>query len=71
VEERPERIGEDTKMKEPEIQDSSEESELQDRYNKRVDDLVARGGYSPRKARRYLDSIAKKEVKKFLKKRGK
>lgn len=46
--------------------DTSEES-LEERYNKMVNDLVSNNGFSPRKARRYLDSMAKRNMKKFMK----
>ena len=49
-----------------EMNDMSEES-LEERYNKMVNDLVSNNGFSPRKARRYLDSMAKRNMKKFMK----
>lgn len=45
-------------------------SEVEKRYNERVAELVKQG-FTPRKARRYLDSLSRKSVKKFLNKRKK
>lgn len=36
-------------------------------YQIAYDDLIASGNYSPRKAKRYLDSISKRKVKKVMK----
>ena len=43
--------------------------DLEDRFNKRVQELVSQG-YTPRKAKRYLNSIAGRQVKKMIR-RGK
>jgi len=37
-------------------------------YQKAYEELTQKRGYSPRKARRYLDSVAKRNLKKFVKK---
>ena len=42
-----------------------------DGYQRAFDDLTKNQGFSPGKARRYLDSIAKRNLKKFLKQRAK
>jgi len=42
-----------------------------DGYQRAFEDLTKNKGFSPGKARRYLDSIAKRNLKKFLKDRAK
>ena len=42
------------------------EKAFSENYKKALDSLLA-DGWQPRKARRYLDSIAKKNMKKFMK----
>jgi hypothetical protein len=44
-----------------------QEKAFSEGYKKAYEDLTQNRGFSPRKARRYLDSIAKKKVRKFLK----
>lgn len=44
------------------------EKAISDNYMKMYDELVKNKGFSPRKARRYLDSIAKRNIKKFNRK---
>lgn len=52
---------------EPVNQVEDQEQAFSENYKKAYDNLMAQGGYSPRKAKRFLDSIAKKNLKKFLK----
>jgi hypothetical protein len=52
---------EETKQEEPKQEDAFSEG-----YKKAYENLLAQG-YQPRKARRYLNSIATKKVKKFMK----
>lgn len=52
-----------------EVQLSDQES-IEKRYNEKVQELIE-SGFSPRKARRYLDSIAKRKITKFMKGRKK
>jgi hypothetical protein len=52
----------------PEIVES-EETVSSDGYKKAYDDLMESGRYTPRKAKRYLDSIAKRNMKKQMKRR--
>jgi hypothetical protein len=46
---------------------STGEQAISEGYNKMYKELVEERGYSARRARRYLDSIAKRRVKKFVK----
>jgi hypothetical protein len=48
-----------------------EEKAFSDGYQRAFEDLTKNQGFSPSKARRYLDSIAKRNLKKFLKDRNK
>ena len=43
-----------------------EEAKLEDRYKQMVWDLVENHGFSPRKARRYLESQARRATKKII-----
>lgn len=43
------------------------EEAISDGYKNAYKELIEKRGYSPRRARRYLDSIAKRRVKKFVK----
>lgn len=53
------------------VEESDEVSEqnqaISDGYKKAYEELTQTRGFSPRKARRYLDSIAKRNVRKFMK----
>lgn len=51
----------------PEEGEDNGEKAFSEGYKKAYEDLVQNKGFSPRKARRYLDSIAKRNVKKFMK----
>jgi len=46
---------------------SINEEDFQGRYDKMIKDLQTQNGWSPRKCRRYLDSMAKKKVKQLMK----
>lgn len=50
---------------EPQIEQQDEA--VSNGYQKAFEELTQQRGYSPRKARRYLDSIAKRNLKKFMK----
>jgi hypothetical protein len=50
----------------PEQEDNGEKA-FSEGYKKAYEDLVQNKGFSPRKARRYLDSVAKRNVRKFMK----
>lgn len=50
--------------------ETNDENEGSNGYKKAYDELMAIGGFSPRKARRYLDSIAKRNLKKHMKHKG-
>lgn len=54
----------------PYIEDNSDEA-VSDGYQKALKELIEVRGMNPRKARRYLDSIARKKVKKIMKNRTK
>ena len=47
----------------------SEES-IEERYNKMLNELIAQG-WSPRKARKYLEAISRKQIEKIFKKKTK
>ena len=57
-------VDENTEMHD---QETADEKAFSDGYKKAYDDLTQNKGFSPRKARRFLDSIAKKNLKKFMK----
>jgi polyhydroxyalkanoate synthesis regulator phasin len=42
----------------------AQEESLEQRYNKMVHDLVCKNHWAPRKARRFLDCMARREAKK-------
>lgn len=46
----------------------SEES-IEERYNKMLNELIAQG-WSPRKARKYLEAISRKQIEKIFKKKA-
>ena len=50
--------------------ESMSEEDIQGRYDKMVQQIQSEWGWSPRKAKRYLDSIARKRMKKFLKRKS-
>lgn len=58
-------------QEESETTEDNGEKAFSEGYKKALDDLVQNRGYSPRKARRYLDSIAKKNIRKFMKGKSK
>lgn len=49
--------------------DVSDEESLQKRYDTMISELQSQNGWSPRKCKRYLDSIARKRLKKVLKRK--
>ena len=52
---------------EPTQEEDNGEKAFSEGYKKAYEDLVQNKGFSPRKARRYLDSVAKRNVRKFMK----
>jgi len=48
-------------------QETINNEKIQERWDSMVWDLQNQHGWSPRKAKRYLDSIAKRQVKKVMK----
>ena len=49
------------------ISNEQGDNPISDGYKKAFDELISQG-YTQRKARRYLDSIARRNLKKFIKK---
>ena len=54
-----------------EVTDELNEESLKERFDKMVDSLVRERSWTPRKARRYLNSEARRSVKKMMKHRTK
>jgi hypothetical protein len=46
---------------------ADQEKAFSEGYKKAYEDLTQNKGFSPRKARRFLDSVARKNIKKFMK----
>lgn len=51
------------------IENFSNEDNLGERWNKMVLEVQKQYGWSPRKARRYLESVSRRNFKKVLKKK--
>lgn len=51
-----------------EIENNLEQEDREKKYNEKVLELQKQNSWSPRKAKRYLNSIMLKQTKKFIKK---